>query len=88
MHLVYDIDFILSAGGGIARVIDYTSYVIYGVIRCTVYFDYIDGASFDDRTAGFAFVAGFVICLWISAVNRASENACGGGFSHSAWSAK
>ena len=88
MHLVDDVYLVLPYLGRNAYLVYQRADVFYRVVRGCIQLVYVVGTLFVECLAGFAPVAGLAVGRWRQAVDGLGEDACAGGFSHTAWTAE
>ena len=89
VHFVDDVDLVARAGGRIAHAVDDLADIVDAGARGRVHFQHVDVAAFGDGDAGLAYAAGMdgrlgALAVRPDAVERAGDDARGGGLSHAA----
>ena len=88
MHLVDDENLVASHLRRDASLLHQRLDVLYGVVACSVKFEYVVRALLVERLAALALVACLAVGGGAEAVDGFGENACTGGLSHAARTAE
>ena len=88
MYLVNDEDFVLARLRGYVCLLHELLDVFHAVVGGGIKLEDVEGASFIEGFAAFALSAGIAGGGGGEAVDDFCEDACAGGLSHAAWSAK